>query len=76
MSEPVIRKIGVGPDMKDSIPYIVGNSIFRGALTITAIKKVAPRAYEVWCENSEGEKVLQKTIEHMPVVVDYNVDYE
>lgn len=78
MNRPIIRKINVGPDPKNGLPYIVGRTAFNGKITITRIIETEPfKVYSIFAKNTDEEEAaefLWKEIIGMPVIVDSNID--
>ena len=54
----MIRKISIGVDYKDAMHYTVGQRF--GHMTIEAIRKVAPKHYEIWVRTDDDEVILWK----------------
>lgn len=73
-----IKKIVVGPDIKDGMHYGVGQIVSKGANEIVQIKKERERVYQVRVKSTDGsdEVKLWREFEHMPVSIEYNIDYE
>lgn len=73
-----IRRIVVGPDVKDGMGYSVGQTVSRGANEIVQIKRSAERVYEIWVRSTDGSKEVKfwRKYEYMPVSIEYNLDYE
>jgi len=72
-----IKKIIVGPDTKNGMHYRVGQEVSRGDNEIVKIDRPSPRVYEVWVKSTNGKNELRlwREYEHMPVSVEYNLDF-
>ena len=70
----IIRRICVGPDLLKSMKYTVGASALRGTCTIVEIDRIRPDVFEIFVKNDDNEVISWKTIEHMPVVIENNID--
>ena len=67
----MIRKISFGVDYKDAMHYTKGQPI--GRMTIYLIKKIADKTYDIFVEDEDKNVFVWKTIENMPVVVEYDI---
>lgn len=72
-----IKKIVVGPDIKDGMHYSVGQIVSRGANEIVQIKKSSERVYQIRVKSTDGsnEVKLWREFEYMPVSIENNIDY-
>ena len=73
-----IKKITVGPDIKDGMHYRVDQEISNKENKIVDIKRTEPRTYQIWVRSTDGtqEVKLWREFEYMPVSIEYNLDYE
>ena len=67
-----IRKISVGANYKDSMHYIVGQSVLGGSYKINDIAQ-EENGYSVWVQK-DGESVKWKEFKDIPIVVEYNIN--
>ena len=72
----LIRKISVGPDYKDSMKYSVGTEVRRRTLRIVEIRDLSNSEFDIYVENEQNECFIWKRVSGMPVMVEYNVDFE
>jgi hypothetical protein len=71
----IVRRVQVGPDMKNAMNYLVGQDVMRGAGVIKTIRVNDNYDVEVWVLK-EGEIFLWKTIMHtMPFTLEYELDF-
>jgi len=84
MKNTDIRKISVGKEYPDgAIHYQVGKTIrlqnipyiVHSILVNTDLRVLGVTAYDIFLANEEG-KVLWKTIQNMPVIVENNINFE
>ena len=78
--EGVIRKIIIGRDPKDAMAYYVG--MRAGSNVVSAI--VADEAflyrhgknrYLVYLEEADGSNVLLKSVDDMPCIIEYDLNF-
>jgi len=67
----MIRKISFGTDYKNAMHYQVGQTF--GNITIDTILMKAPNTYAIYVKDDEGVIFRWKTIENMPVVIEYDL---
>ena len=71
----LIRKISVGPDYKEAMHFSIGQPAIRKTHTIMSINKVDNNSYDIWITNDSEETYIWKSIEGLPVVIEYNIEY-
>lgn len=71
----MIRKITIGPDYKNGMNYIVGQSVL-GSQTISSIFKDESGWIQVYAEDSEGSSRLWKEFSPtVPVHIENDINY-
>ena len=75
----IIRKIGVGPNPKDAMAYVVGRRAGHGNVAAImederSLYKYNVRRYEIYIED-EDSTILWKTIENQPVLIEYDCKF-
>lgn len=69
-----IRKISIGNDYKESMHYVVGQSILDKTYNIHAVNQLDDGSIQIWIEK-ECEIILWKSIsQSMPKVIEYRID--
>lgn len=69
-----IRKISIGNDYKESMHYVVGQSVLDKTYDIHTINQLDSGSIQIWIVK-EGEIILWKSIsESMPKVLEYRID--
>jgi hypothetical protein len=72
----MIRKIAVGPDYKEAMHYVVGQSVVDGRYTIEAILHNRDESqYEIWVRDSDGVRKWKSFNQHTPVHIEYKTNY-
>ena len=69
-----IRKISIGPDYKNALHYVVGQTV----LSDHKIHLIQQNVdyIDVWIQNPKGEILLWKKINNkMPICVEANIDF-
>lgn len=70
----IIRKINIGPDLKNSMTYVVGQSVASESFIIHEILRKGD-TYQVWVKNAAGEIMMWKLIENMPIVAECDLKF-
>lgn len=70
MEDRLIRKISIGSDVNNALHIAVGSIM--GGSTVAEILNPKPRTYEVWIHIENNGVTIWKTIEGMPLIVEYN----
>lgn len=70
----IIRKISIGPDLKNSMTYVVGQPVASESFVIHEIIQKGS-AFQIWVKNSVGELLHWKHIENMPVVIECDLKF-
>ena len=73
----LVRKIAVGNDYKNSMNYIVGQSILNNMYTIFEIRREADGSVCIWIRNDERGEILRWKMfsANMPISFEYNIDF-
>tara|TARA_R110000868_G_scaffold78911_3_gene224734 strand:- start:947 stop:1168 length:222 start_codon:yes stop_codon:yes gene_type:complete len=71
----LIRKISIGPDYLNAMHFSIDQPVIRKTHTIVEIKRIESDTFEIWIANDKDEAYLWKSIEGMPVVIEFNIDY-
>lgn len=76
VTDVIIRKVSIGADYKNSMSYIVGQNVLRGAYTIHQITKdLREESYTVWVKG-EDEVLKWKSFNfNLPIVEEYDLDF-
>ena len=75
-TDAIIRKVSIGADYKNSMSYIVGQSVLRGTYTIHKITKdLSTQSYLIWVKG-EDEVVKWKSFNfNLPIIEEYDLDF-
>lgn len=73
----IIRKISVGNDYKNSMNYLVGQSVLNNSYTIYDIKQDSDGSICIWIKNQEKGEVLRwkRFNANMPISFEFNIDF-
>ena len=73
----IIRKISVGHDYKNSMNYLVGQSILNNSYTIEEISHEKDGSVSIWIRNVEKNEILRwkKFNENVPISFEFNIDF-
>lgn len=77
MNASYIRRISIGADYKESMNYVVGQSVFKtNEYTVSNIERTDSGSYKVWIVDSKKTQVLWKEISNsVPVIAEFNIDF-
>lgn len=70
MESRLIRKISIGSDVNNALHISVSSKI--GGHIVAEILNPELKVYEVWVHIENNAVTIWKTIENMPVMVEYN----
>jgi hypothetical protein len=73
----LVRKIAVGNDYKNSMNYIVGQSILNNMYTIFEICRENDGSVCIWIRNEERGEIMRWKMfsANMPISFEYNIDF-
>ena len=72
-----IRKISVGPDYKSSMNYLVGQQVLNGCYTIHLIQfDPDSQSIKIWIEKENEIKLWKEFSNTVPIVIEYNIDFD
>ena len=73
----IIRKISVGNDYKNSMNYLIGQSVLNNSYTIYDIKQEPDGSICIWIKNQEKGEVLRwkRFNPNMPISFEFNIDF-
>lgn len=71
-----IRKISVGSDYKNSMHYIIGQTVLKGEYVIEEIQN-SKDVIKIWIRNIERNEIVcwKSFNKNMPISFEYNIDF-
>lgn len=78
MSKSTIKKITIGPDIKNGFTYKVGGPLLKGSIEISTIEEVKKNEiYSIYVKKTNDPNAAEahwKDIVGMPTTIEYNID--
>lgn len=73
----LIRKIAVGNDYKNSMNYLVGQSVLSNNYTINDITQDSDGSVSIWIRNQEKGEILRwkRFNANVPISFEFNIDF-
>lgn len=73
----LIRKIAVGNDYKNSMNYLVGQSVLGNNYTISDITQDSDGSVSIWIRNQEKGEILRwkRFNANVPISFEFNIDF-
>ena len=73
----LIRKIAVGNDYKNSMNYLVGQSVLGNNYTINDITQYSDGSVSIWIRNQEKGEILRwkRFNANVPISFEFNIDF-
>lgn len=69
-----IRKITIGVDYKNSMHYVLGQTVL-GSYTIHAIQKTKDESFLIWIEKNKEVVCWKEINKNLPIVLEFNINF-
>jgi len=73
----LIRKISIGSDYKNSMNYLVGQSVLNNAYKIHDITRESKGDVTIWIKSEDSGEIMRwkNFNSNMPISFEYNIDF-